>query len=713
MKNLAPARARWMRIRIAVLAALLAIGAGAVLRRAYQLQVKQGPELRAMAEEQYLRDVHLAPKRGTIFDRHGAELAVSVDVDSVWANPRALRRAGVDVPRAAAALSPMLDADVAMLVERLNSDRFFVWIKRRVTPKQAQAVRELGIDGISLSREARRYYPNRELAAHVLGFSNIDGVGIEGLELALEERLRGPTDSVAAIRDRRGKVVFSEGLLDGRTMQGQDVHLTIDSAIQRLAEQEIELAVRTFEAQAGSVVAIDPLTGEVLALANFPTFNPNDPTRTSVAQRRNRAVTDRFEPGSTIKPFTIAGALAAGSVRPDQEIDCENGIMQVADKKIRDTHHWELLTPGRILAHSSNIGTAKIGAAMGRAGLYQALRGFGFGQATGIDLPGETGGILRHYKHWYEMDAATIAFGQGLSATTLQLAMGFGALANQGRLMEPILVRRYTDSRGDVAEENSARVRRQVVPRHVARLVTDMLTGVTAEDGTGAEAGLADYLVAGKTGTAQKADYVHGGYAEGKWTSSFVGFVPADRPRLVIAVVIDEPMITHNGGTVAAPVFRRIALGALRQLGVSAPTAPTYAWADRSKPRAAQDGAGADATADGANRTGVIVLADDRVLTEDEARVPSLVGRTARSAFALAARAGFVLTVQGSGIVASQSPQAGEVLAKGGSVTATLLPPATPTSRGDFTQRDADRAQGAASGPLAQSTPATAAAVAP
>ncbi len=700
MKNLPPARVRWMRIRIAMLAGLLMLGALAVLHRAYQLQLKQGPELRAMAEKQYLRDVHLAPKRGTIYDRHGAELAVSVDVESVWANPRVLKRAGTDVAQTAATLASMLDVDVQTLLGRLSSDRYFVWLKRRVTPKQAQAVRDLNIDGVSLSREARRYYPNRELAAHVLGFSNVDGVGIEGLELALEDRLRGPNEAVTAIADRRGKVVFSETLLDGRSMQGQDVHLTIDRTIQRLAEHEIELAVRTFEAHAGSVVVMDPATGELLAIANFPTFNPNDPGSSSVTDRRNRAVTDRFEPGSTIKPFTVAGALAAGTVRPDQEIDCENGIMQVADKKIRDTHHWEKLTPGRILAYSSNIGTAKIGFDLGRAGLYQVLRGFGFGQPTGIELPGETGGILRHYKQWYEMDAATIAFGQGLSTTTLQLAMGFGALANQGRLMRPILVKRFTDARGDVSEENPAVVRRQVVPRQVARLVSDMLTGVTAEDGTGAEASLADYLVAGKTGTAQKADYVHGGYAEGRWTSSFVGFVPADRPRLVIAVVVDEPLITHNGGMVAAPVFRRVAEGALRQLGVSAPGAPVYAWADARKAQAA-----ATETANANDRAAATAASSaDAVVsvTEDQARVPDMIGMTARRAFVSAARAGLTLNVRGSGVVATQLPAAGEVVGKGTAVVATLMAPASSNPQGTFSQGDADQAQAAAAGPLAQ-----------
>lgn len=701
MRNLPPQRARWMRIRIAILACLLFMAAFAVLNRAYDLQIRQGPALREMAEKQYLRDIRLAPKRGNIYDRHGAELAVSVDVESVWANPRELRAGGADVNATAARLATLLDLDLATVTQRLSADRYFVWLKRRVTPKEAEAVRELKIQGVALSHEARRYYPNRELAAHVLGFSNVDGVGIEGLELALEDRLRGSTEAVAAIRDRRGKVVFSEELMGGRTAQGEDVHLTIDRTIQRLAEHEIELAVRTFEANAGTVVVLDPATGELLAIANYPTFNPNDPSSSSVTDRRNRAVTDRFEPGSTIKPFTIAGALAAGAVRADQEIDCENGVLQVADKRIRDTHQWEMLTPAGILAHSSNIGTAKIGFELGRAGLYQVLRGFGFGQVTGIPLPGETGGILRHYKHWYEMDAATISFGQGVSSTTLQLAMAFGALANQGRLMQPILVRKFTDARGDVSEANPPSVRRQVVPRQVARLVSDMLTGVTGEDGTGTEAALADHLVAGKTGTAQKADYVHGGYADGRWTASFAGYVPADQPRLVIAVVVDEPMIAHNGGVVAGPVFRRVAEGALRQLGVAAAGTPSVAWTQPRKAKAA------DASTPSAREERAVNPAVTDSVGEQETRVPDFAGLPARRAFVSASRAGLTLRVHGSGTVASQVPAAGEVVEKGASVTVTLTAPSASAIDSTLNKHEGAKASGV-SGPLAQASTAQA-----
>ncbi len=693
MRNLDPRRARWMKLRIVLLALALFAGAGAVARRAYDLQIEQGPVLRKLAEEQYLRDIRLAPKRGTIFDRRGAPLAVSVDVDSVWANPRELRARGGDPMTTALALGRVLPGvDVEALARRMALDRYFVWLERRVTPQQAAAIRAMNLPGVSMSSEARRYYPNRELAAHVLGFADIDGVGIEGLERQFEERLRGSVAAVPAIRDRRGRVVFSEQLLDDRAAQGDDLVLTIDKAIQTVAEHELALAVRTSEARAGTVIVMDPQTGELLALANYPTFNPNDPGNASPNARRNRAVTDRYEPGSTIKTFTVAGALAAGAIAPEQLIDCEHGAMRVAEYTIHDSHPWDVLTPAQILARSSNIGTAKIGAALGRPGLFRTLRRFGFGELTGVTLPGETAGILRNYRRWYEMDAATIAFGQGVSVTTMQLAVAMSAIANGGRLMEPQLVRSVRDGRGEVVEERLPRVRREVVPAGTARLVGDMLTAVTGPGGTGVEAGIEGYLVAGKTGTAQKADYVGGGYAADQWVASFVGFVPADRPRLVIAVMIDEPVIEHYGGLVAGPVFRRVGEAALRHLGVpAADGGQLLAQRARESREAARRARveldQARSACRAARREGrrceePVPLAaelpatpiDDRTLAQGETRVPEVGGRTARAALVVIAEAGLVADLEGSGVVASQSPASGEIVARGERVRVVLAP---------------------------------------
>lgn len=693
MRNLEPRRVLWMKGRIVALAVVLFAGAGAVVNRAYHLQIEQGAELRKLAEDQYLRDIRLAPKRGTIFDRRGAPLAVSVDVDSVWANPRELRALGGDPMANALALARVLPGlDAETLARRMASDRYFVWLERRITPQQAVAVRALALPGVSMSREARRYYPNRDLAAHVLGFADIDGLGIEGVERQYEEQLRGSVSAVPAIRDRRGRVVFSEQLLDDRAAQGDDLVLTIDKAIQVVAERELALAVRTSEARAGSVVVMDPQSGELLALANYPTFNPNEPGTATATARRNRAVTDCYEPGSTIKTFTVAGALAAGAIAPEQLIDCEHGALRVAEYTIHDSHPWDILTPAQILARSSNIGTAKIGTALGRAGLFRTLRRFGFGELTGITLPGETAGILRNYRRWYEMDAATIAFGQGVSVTTMQLAVAMSSIANGGRLMQPILVRSVRDGRGELVEEALPRVRRQVVPEGTARLVGDMLTAVTGPGGTGVEAAIDGYLVAGKTGTAQKADYVAGGYAADQWIASFVGFVPADRPRLVIAVMIDEPVIEHYGGLVAGPVFRRVGEAALRHLGVPATDggqilALRAAAARDAARRSREETERARAICRVARREGhrceepAPVAADlpatpidDRTPQDGETRVPEVGGRTARAALVALAAAGLVGELEGSGIVASQAPASGEFIPRGQRVRLVLAP---------------------------------------
>lgn len=710
MKNLEPSRARWIRVRISLVALVLIVGASLVSRRAFELAVVEGPALREMAEEQHLRDIQLAPKRGSIVDRNGAELAVSVDVDSVWANPRELRRRGGDPAVVARAIAQVLAIDVPTVERRLASDRYFVWIERQITPQQARTLRELALPGVALSREAKRFYPNRELAAHLVGFANVDGRGIEGLELAYEDRLRGRAQRVPAVRDRRGRVVFSEQLFDDRASAGDDLVLTIDKAIQHVAEQELALAVHTFEARAGMVVVMEPETGDLLAVANYPSFNPNDPSAVPAGSRRNRAVTDRFEPGSTIKPFTVAGALAAGAIAASQEFDCEDGAMQVAEYTVHDSHRWEALTPSQILAYSSNIGTAKIGAALGRAGLYRTLRRFGFGEETGLGLPGEASGILRNYRRWYEMDAVTISFGQGMSATTLQLAVAMSALANGGKLMKPRLVRRVVDARGQVVEEFPPEVRRRVLTPGVSRLVADMLTAVTGPGGTGPDAAIDGYLVAGKTGTAQKADYVHGGYAPDVWTASFVGFVPAHAPRLTIAVVIDEPIIDHYGGIVAGPVFRRVGEAALRHLGVPG-TRGGEAIAERARElrveaRRERERRDDVAEAEVAEVDAAVVEASAPIAPGDgEVLVPDLVGISARGALVRARAAALVAELEGTGIVRAQAPVAGAIVPRGARVRLQL---------GPASMQDVPSSLGAhVDGPLAQGGPNAAAAVLP
>ncbi|MBW2374971.1 MAG: transpeptidase family protein, partial [Deltaproteobacteria bacterium] len=591
------------------------------------------------------------------YDRHGAELAVSADVESVYANPRRLKAMEQDPQTVARRIAKVLDVDREQLAKRLGSHRYFVWIERRVSPNEATRIRELDIPGVELTSEARRYYPNRHLAAHLLGFADIDGRGIEGIELAYEDRLRGLDRRVEAIRDRRGHVVFADDMEDARTIQGQSVVLTIDKAIQHIAERELALGVRTFEARGGSVVVMDPSTGEILALANYPPFNPNEPSKHPTAHRRNRAVVDRFEPGSTVKPFTMAAALAAGAVKPNQSINCENGVTRMGGRLLHDAHPYEWLTPTQILAYSSNIGTAKIAQDLGKKELYRAFRRFGFGEPTGIRVPGETAGILRHYRRWYEIDTAAVSFGQGMSVTNVQLATAMSAIANGGRLMQPMLVRRMSDGHGATIEENKPRVRRQVVPRRVAKLVGQMLTAVTEPGGTAIEAAVDGYLVAGKTGTAQKADYVHGGYAKDKWLASFIGFAPADRPSVVISVVIDEPVIAHYGGTVAGPVFRRIAEVTLRHMGI-APEGRQAVLAKKKEQRVPAAEAGP--------------VFEDEAVEKGESAVPNVSSLPLRQAVIALHAQSLVAEVQGSGLVVTQDPAPGKAVSHGSVVRLQL-----------------------------------------
>ena len=659
MKNLDERAARWLRVRIAILGLALGVAASALIVRAYDIQIGQSSELRQMADSQHLRAFRVSPRRGTIYDRAGTELAVSVDVDSVFANPRQLRANEVKMTALVDKLSRLLDVDRAVLRRRLSSDRYFAWIKRQVTPKQAAVIAKMDIPGLELTKESRRYYPNRHLASHLLGFANVDGRGIEGLELEFDNLLKGADRRVPAVRDRRGKVVFSEQWLDERESQGHSLTLTIDKTIQHIAERELSLAVRTFEARAGSVVVMDPNSGELLAVANYPSFNPNEAGRYEAAARRNRALTDRFEPGSTIKPFTMVAALSAKVVGPYQKIDCEKGAFRVGGRVIHDTSRYEKLTPAQILAHSSNIGTAKIATALGRKRLYTALRAFGFGKATGLELPGEAAGTLRPYKRWYEIDTAAVSFGQGFSVNSVQIATAMGAIANGGRLLQPTLLKRVVDGHERVVSEARLQVKRRVAPAKVTRLVADMLTAVTGPGGTGRQAAVDGYLVAGKTGTAQKADYVAGGYSEGKWVASFVGFLPADNPQVVVSVMIDEPVIAHTGGKVAGPVFRRVASATMRHLGVpptnhQAPVAkvepPTEISVEESYPIEPPTGHG-------------------------QSRVPDLRGLPIREALVRLHARSLVPAVQGTGVLIAQDVRWGTVVPHGAVVRLTFERP--------------------------------------
>lgn len=658
MKNIDPRRARWIKVRLGLLVGLLCLGFGRLIARAHELQIRRGRELREMAEQQYAREVQLQPRRGTIYDRHRNPLAVTVDVPSLLANPRALRRRRVNIDALAARLASALSLSPSEVADKLRADSAYRWIKHYLAPAEVDAVRtvmrEMNVregEGLDLPNEPRRWYPNRELAAHVLGFVGAEGRGLEGIELALDEHLRGQPLSLRGVRDAMGRLVFAEGLTPADGQGGHDVTLTIDKTIQYIAETELALTVRTFEARGGSVIVTDPWTGEILAMASYPTYNPNEYWRSDPDARRNRAITDRFEPGSTMKVFTVGGALDAGVINPGQLINCYGGTFTIGDLTIHDAHVDTWLTPMQILARSSNIGAAQIGLALGAEGLERVLRRFGFGERTGLPLPGEARARFGE-RRWYDVEVATISFGQGIGVTAIQLAQGLGAVANGGRLVSPLLVTQIHDATGALVEERTPDPGRPAIDGRVARLLAEMLTAVTEEGGTGVDAAIPGARVAGKTGTAQKANEHGRGYDSDRWVSSFIGFVPVEHPAVVITVVIDEPRIAHQGGTVAAPLFRRVAEQTLRYLGrlpTMADRVPVSTLSLRDREATTETAPGGTVTRNHRSHDAVTVASV----------VPTVTGMTARRAVTTLHAAGLDTVVVGSGTVVRQHPPAG------------------------------------------------------
>ena len=664
-----------------VLCGIMGLALGVVVSSAYRVQVEDGPAWTQVAEKQRQRRLHVEPKRGSLYDRSGQPLAVSVEVPSVVADVADMLH-GADTPAAQTAvlkdaslrLGAALSLDSNQLYDKLATRRRFIWLKRRISSDEAAAIRDLSdpkkqahpVYGVSIEGEGHRYYPSRELLGPVLGFVSPDGLGKDGLELSFDDELRGHVEEVNGLRDRSGHLLFEGAQMDEEALAGHDVTLTIDSAIQHVVQQELDAAMATYETKGGAVIVLDPQTGELLAVASTPGYNPNDYSESDVDSRRDRAITDRFEPGSVMKVFTVAAALTQGVLKPTETINCEHGSYQVGNVVIHDTHLNDFLTPTQILAKSSNIGALKIGLRLGEPALYAAFRRFGFGETTGLPLPGEASGVLRpRGRPWFDVETANASFGQGISVTAMQLAVGMGAIANGGKLLEPLLIKRVTTSTGEVVREGTTHVRREAAPPHVTRLLAEMLTAVTEEGGTAVEAAVPGFRVAGKTATAQKVDPATGRYSMDRFTASFVGFVPADRPRLVIAVVLDEPMIGHYGGDLAGPVFRRVAQASLRYLGVTPNEGSKKLEVSR-----ADDPADKLLAAYRAPQTdnAPAAAAPAPATVADGIPVPDVGGMGARDAVRAMLGAGLVPQVEGSGRAVRQAPAAGATVPKGTAV---------------------------------------------
>ena len=550
--------------RAVVVAAFLCCAALALVWKAGRMQFVEGDFLREQGTERVERVVSITAHRGVINDRAGEVLAISTPVDSVWVNPRELALAGDQIPRLATALR----RDPEELTRRVTSSlqRTHLWVARHLPPVDAQRVRSLGIPGVYFSREYRRFYPAGEVVGHVLGFTNIDNHGQEGLELAYDDWLGGVDGSKRVIRDRLGRIVQTvESIRPVRP--GRDLRLAIDMRLQYLAYRELKAAVQQHRARAGSVVMIDVQTGEVLAMVNQPTFNPNDRLQIRPAGYKNRAVTDLVEPGSSVKPFTVAAALASGKFNVGSIVDTSPGFYKVGIKTIEDKHNLGAVSLSTALAKSSNVAMARIAIQLGPETLYQTLSKLGFGHVTSSGYPGESGGLLPQWSHWRPIRTATISYGYGLNVTPLQLAHAYATLGAYGE-RRPVSFMRV----------DAPPVGERVLPEDVSRAVVDMMEAVVTE-GSGRKAAIPGYRVAGKTGTAWKASA--GGYITNRYVSVFAGLAPASAPRLATVVVVDEPGGgLYYGGDVAAPVFSKVVGGALRLLAV-APDAPLQGPVDQ------------------------------------------------------------------------------------------------------------------------------------
>ena len=552
-------RVRWVAAAFGLIGIVL-------VAQAARLQLVEYGRLSAEAERQFRATAMVTAKRGAIRDRNGNELAITVDVDSVFFEWRTNQRRAS--PEQIRSLATLLKRPVDAMAQKLGSRRRFVYLARRVDASTAARVRALAVPGVRTKREPKRFYSNVQLGAHVLGFTNVDGEGKAGIERRFDDQLKGRRQAITGLRDAFGTPIFSEGAVPQAALRGADVELTIDRHIQYAAEQALGAAVAQHRAKAGVAIVMEPATGDVLALASYPDFNPNNLRDTTVSQRTNRAVNAVFEPGSTLKMVTVAAALEQGLIRPTTVLDCEDGRWSIGANEIRDANHrYGALTIAEVIQKSSNICAAKIGFKLGRRRLYEALQDFGFGARTGLELPGELKGLIRPAARWSDIGLANIAFGQGVSATPVQIIQAAATIANGGVRVSPRLVRAVRAPRGRrVVLERPERVR--VISRKTARTIGRMMATVTQEGGTAEEAAIPGFRVAGKTGTAQKIDPVTRAYSHELFVSSFVGFVPADAPELVALLLIDEPQGAVYGGDVAGPAWRKMTVSALAARGV-------------------------------------------------------------------------------------------------------------------------------------------------
>jgi cell division protein FtsI (penicillin-binding protein 3) len=619
----------------------------ALLSRAFQLQVLSGEKLKNLAQRQHMATLQLQPERGMIYDRNGEKLAVSVLSDSVCADPTRI----ADPVTASRQIAGILNLDKQVVMKKILEPKSFCWLARRISPDQAANVDNVEIEGIFLVKEPKRFYPNGQLAAHLLGFVGADANGLEGLENRYDDILKGKPEKLAWARDAKGKKIFLRvGNNEAKKDESVNIVLTIDSRIQYLVETHLKDAVVSKGAKGGLAIVMDPKTGEILAMANEAGFNPNNINGLTPEKWRNRAITDYFDPGSTFKPFLVAGALEEKTIRESEKFYCEDGNYTVANRVIHEANrkrHGQLSVRD-ILKYSSNIGSVKIAQKMGKEKFYQYIDNFGFGMKTGIDLPGESPGLVRPVKKWTKVDTATIAFGQGVSVTAIQMITAMSAIANGGVLMKPYILRSVTDKNNVPIKMYNPTVVRKVISVETAKRLTNMLTEVVGSaDGTGKNANIVNVAVAGKTGTSQKFDFSLGEYSSEKVRTSFMGFFPADNPQVAILVILDEPQRDKWGGVAAAPVFKSIGEQILNCFKTNIRETPIFEQGKANKVQLI---------------SGQETIVARSVDNDDESIMPDFRGLTIRDAMKKAKTRSIELKVSGNGWAVRQYPPAGRVL---------------------------------------------------
>ena len=646
-----------VRSRLLVSAVLFAGWTAVIEARLVYLQIFKRADMAALADKQRLNTLEVPARRGDILDRNGRVLAYSVDADSIFADPSEVEHPEQTAALVCAALDRCEAADRQAIAKSLRRTGQFAYLARKVSPDEEQRVRALGLKGIGVTKESRRFYPKRELLAHVLGYVGVDNVGLGGLESAYDSLIRGRHGRMQIQRDARRNALTS--YVEREATAGATLELTIDQYLQNIAERELQAGVDEYKAAGGSVVVMDPHTGQILAMANAPTFNPNVYTRSSEQQRRNRAIQDLYEPGSTFKIVTASAALEEALIGPEDLIDVSAGMIRFGSRQIDDVHRYGVLSFSKVIIKSSNVGAIKVGLRLGPERLNRYISRFGFGQTLLPDFKGENPGIVWNPAKLDASALASISMGYQVGVTPIQMAAAVSSVANGGMLYEPRVVR-ATIKDGERAELPLKALRRTISERTAAQLTAIMEAVV--EEGTGRQAQIAGFSVAGKTGTAHKL--VDGRYSASDHNASFVGFVPSRKPALAIVVLIDTPRNGHMGGAVAAPIFRRIAEASLRHLGVAPTVNPPPPVLVASSER--------DPDTPEPTRVSLPANAGPAVDLARSGLMPDLRGLSARDAIRALTQIGMTARMSGSGFVLEQAPAAGSILVPGAACSLTL-----------------------------------------